>query len=755
MLLKLTSLLAVAGAIVLVGCRTHMPHALGPWPAGGDIQQTHAKPPEGGYYMNWDPFAVELVVEPVKDVNPVRTQHVLVATVKDKDGKPLPNRRVEWMIAEGSVGDIVEVDESGWRASRGYKVDNHYAVSHTNNFAHVLDLGNDDPADDVHLEAGQTWCVITSPIEGDTYITAYAPGIYDWSKHKVFVTKHWYDVAWEFPPAATNPIGGTHEFTTMVMKYSDGTPLAGYTVNYRIVDGPAGTLEPGGSQTASVKTNEAGLAKVTLKQTKPLEGTNHIDIEIIRPPNECDCTPAVQIATGRTSKTWIGPKIGITKTAPAREMVGHQFEYNIAVNNPSDVDATNLVVTDVLPEGIAYVSSAPAASVQGQSLTWKLGTLAKRGTKPIKVQVKGTRTGKFDNCAEVRADHGLSARDCASTIITAPKLALEKECSSEVLICDMIDYRIVVRNTGDGPATNVKISDRLPDGLRTSDGKPGVSATIAKLEPGKAQQIRFQAKASKAGTFENTATATADGGLTAEASCTTVVRQPVLKVTKTGPELRYIGRAVDYEITVSNTGDTPARETVLIDTTPAGTEFVRASDGGRFANGKVTWNLGTLAAGASKKVALTLKPLRSGTIRNTAVAKAYCAEASAEVATEIKGISAILLEVIDVEDPIEIGASETYVITVTNQGSADGTNIVIACTIPAEETYISSTGPTRAAVDGQAIKFAPLASLAPKDKATYRVVVKGTKEGDVRFKVSLTSDQIERPVEETESTHVY
>ena len=59
------------------------------------------------------------------------------------------------MIAEGSVGDIVEVDESGWRASRGYKVDNHYAVSHTNNYDHVLDLGNDDPSDDIELTMGR------------------------------------------------------------------------------------------------------------------------------------------------------------------------------------------------------------------------------------------------------------------------------------------------------------------------------------------------------------------------------------------------------------------------------------------------------------------------------------------------------------------------------------------------------------------------------------------------------------------------
>ena len=45
--------------------------------------------------------------------------------------------------------------------------------------------------------------------------------------------------------------------------------------------------------------------------------------------------------------------------------------------------------------------------------------------------------------------------------------------------------------------------------------------------------------------------------------------------------------------------------------------------------------------------------------------------------------------------------------------------------------------------------------LDPKAKAVYKVTTKGTKEGDLRFKVELTSDQMTSPASETESTHVY
>lgn len=752
---KLLAFIAVGmAALGLVGCRNHMPHAF-TWPGGGDITYTHAKPPEGGYHSNWDPFAVSIELTPVEDVNPVRTQHLLIATVRDKEGKGLPNRRVEWIIGEGGVGDIVEVDESGWRNSRGYKVTNHYAVSHTNNFSHTLDMGTDDPSDDVKLEPGQTWCVITSPVEGDTHIIAYAPGIYDWNKHKVFATKHWYDVNWSFPPPATNPIGTTHDFTTMVTKYSDGTGLQDYTVTYRIVDGPAAVFEPGGSNTVTVKTDASGAAKVTLKQTTPAEGTNNISIDVWRPENAACCKPAVHIATGQTAKTWIGPKIACNKAAPASVTAGQQLEYVITVSNPSQVDTQDVVVTDTLPDGMAYVSSTPAANANGQSLSWSLGSIPPNGQKVITIVATATRTGKFENCAEVKAGFGLSTRCCASTVVTSPKLTLEKKCPAAVTVCDPIDYVIIVRNAGDGPAKNVKVTDDLPEGLTTADGKRSITANVGDLGPGQAKEVSFKVSASRPGRYENKAVATADGGLTAEASCTTVVSKPELEVTKTGPEMRFVGREFKYDITVTNKGDSAARDTVLVDAIPAGATFVSADNNGRMEGGRVTWSLGTIEPGASRQVSLTLKSTERGIVKNTATAKAFCTEATASASTKIEGIAAILLEVEDLDDPIEIGTGTTYRIVVTNQGSTDGTNIALTCTLPVEEQYVSSEGPTQASVDGQVVKFAPLPSLAPKAKATYLVKIKALKPGDVRFRVSMKSDQITTTVDETESTNLY
>ena len=228
-------------------------------------------------------------------------------------------------------------------------------------------------------------------------------------------------------------------------------------------------------------------------------------------------------------------------------------------------------------------------------------------------------------------------------------------------------------------------------------------------------------------------------------------------MTKTGPKVRFVNKTVAYEIKVANKGDGECRNTVLVDTLPAGLEFVSASDGGRFADGKVTWTLGKLAPKATKKVSFTGRATRMGMLRNVASATALCTKASAHVETDIQGIPAVLLEVIDLEDPIEVGNNETYLIVVTNQGSTVDTNIQITCTVPAEQEYVSSSGPTTATAKEKTVTFAPLASLAAKAKATYRVVVKGVKAGNVRFKVEMNTDQLKPTgaVMETESTNIY
>jgi len=237
-------------------------------------------------------------------------------------------------------------------------------------------------------------------------------------------------------------------------------------------------------------------------------------------------------------------------------------------------------------------------------------------------------------------------------------------------------------------------------------------------------------------------------------ACAVDAGQPIVDITKGCPDLRYLGRNVTFEIKVTNRGDGPALDVVVRDTVTGGVQFLNADSEGVREGNDIVWRLGTLEAGQTRTLKTTMRCDQIGRISNSATVT-YCAEAVTSCAFDVKGIPAILLECVDDPDPVEVGGELTYTITVLNQGSAVGTNIAVNCTLPPEEEYVSSTGPTKPKVAGKAVNFAPVPSLAPKAKAVFNLRVRGVAAGDLRFKVEMNSDQITRPVMETESTNLY
>jgi uncharacterized repeat protein (TIGR01451 family) len=345
-------------------------------------------------------------------------------------------------------------------------------------------------------------------------------------------------------------------------------------------------------------------------------------------------------------------------------------------------------------------------------------------------------------------------------MVVEPRIKLAKTAPAEVLQCDRIPLKYVITNTGTGYACDITIKDELPDGLMAPDKSNEITFLVEALSPGTSQEFRATVDATKTGKFASRAVAMSQSIGKAESNITeTTVRKPILAVTESGPASNYLGRPLKYEIIVANKGDGIARDTVLEAMIPEGVRFEAATEGGRFTHsspGKVTWNIGSLRPDETRKVTMTLSFNSAGALMTKAVARAYCAETVSDSAeTLLSGISAILLEVVDVSDPIEVGQRETYVITATNQGSREGTNIIIACKLESGMEYVSSTGPTPGKVLGDEITFAPLNMLAPKAQASWRVSVKAIGVGDKRFKVVMNTDQLERPVEETEATMFY
>jgi len=85
--------------------------------------------------------------------------------------------------------------------------------------------------------------------------------------------------------------------------------------------------------------------------------------------------------------------------------------YTITLKNTGEGSAYNVLVEDILPLGLVYVTSEPEAEVKGRVLTWRLGELSpESGPLRIKVMVRvpsGITTGSLlANCATISYTDG-------------------------------------------------------------------------------------------------------------------------------------------------------------------------------------------------------------------------------------------------------------------------------------------------------------------------------------------------------------
>ncbi|MCZ7641124.1 MAG: hypothetical protein M5U12_36760 [Verrucomicrobia bacterium] len=337
-----------------------------------------------------------------------------------------------------------------------------------------------------------------------------------------------------------------------------------------------------------------------------------------------------------------------------------------------------------------------------------------------------------------------------------PELQLTLSAPAEATRCAQFPVRVTVRNRGNVPLTRVQVIDTLPAGLARGETQAVPPLDAGALEPGAGREFSFPVTATAAGRQALRVRATSAEGTAAEATATTLVRAARLTLQCQAPADVPAGRPVQVCLTAGNTGDAAETQVRLTLPLPPGATCTAVTAGGQAADGQVVWELGDLAPASSHRVCAVFTAPEPGRLSFAATVRGACApEARSECQTQVAGIAAILLEVVDQDDPIEVGSDETYVITVTNQGSLPDTNIRLVCTLEAAQQFVSGSGPTAVQAQGAQVTMAALPVLAPKAQAVWRVVVKAVEAGDVRFRVQLESDQVTRPVWETEATHQY
>ncbi len=679
-----------------------------------------------------------VTISPTEATNPVRTQHTLTATVKTADGSPAVGAEVQWILNRfpAAVGDIVEV-------SNGKKMDNLYAMSTTDS-------------------DGKATVTITATREGDSDVTAFVPGITDASKHKVFAVKHWVDMTVDWPPDAVNKIGTDHTFSIKVSKATDGSALNGVKVRWTLSDdSPDARFKGMGSTVSSTTstTNAAGTATVTIQQVVPTVGDNIVTIEVMQGTKV--------LFKHDAKKKWLAPSLNILKDGPTTAEINSSVEFTITVSNDGDETATGVKVVDQVPGGLTYVSSTPAGTASGSTVTWNVGTLAKGASSQITAKFTAAKAGDWINKVTATSNEGITAEDTAPIKVTgAPVLAITKTGTASLTKGQQATYTITVTNNGNIAAENTVVTDTIPGGMSYASSSPtatvsGKTATwnVGSLNTGASKTYQLTLNADTVGTYTNIAAATASNAAKVEANAPTEVvapKVPNITITKNGASLIYINQTGEFNITVKNTGDTPLTSVVVTDTLPANLTYVSSSPSGTVAGKTVTWTFASLAVGASENITVTCRGNALGAYTNPAsVTTVEGPTDTASKSGQVTAKTGMTMQITDTFDPIAVGGTITYQITVTNQSLIAVHNTRMVVQLPTGVSYISATGTPTFSVSGQTVTFNPIAVLGAGATVNYTVTVKADAAGDVVCTATLTYDEFGLPITTDEGTTIY
>lgn len=444
-----------------------------------------------------------------------------------------------------------------------------------------------------------------------------------------------------------------------------------------------------------------------------------------------------------TAETTVGG-IRFTKTLPPDVVAGSEFASDLTITVPGGV--TNVIVRDAVPAGAVYLRSEPTATVEGGELVWKLGSFSAPQVVKIKIWHQAEQAGPPSSVATITA----GARS-ASVSAGRPMLWLEKTGPEIAVLGADVVYAMTVRNIGSAAARGVVVSDIVPAGLNHSSGKSELSFDLGDLSPGQTKPITITLKANQRGKVCSMATVTSTNTAKVSKEICTLVLVPALKVEKSGTKEQIIGRNADYEILVTNTGDTTLTNVLITDLTPEDCAIV-AAPGAQISGNKATWTIAELKPGAKRTETIKLTAKNAGASCNTVTASVGGLSETAKACTQWKGVPALTFELTDTPDPIQIGESTTYTIKLINQGSGDIRNVNVTATFDALVLPISSP---QGRVSGQRVTFPEVASIGAKQSLLYTIAVKGTTAGDSRNKVEVTCNELKAPVSREESTTIY
>lgn len=429
--------------------------------------------------------------------------------------------------------------------------------------------------------------------------------------------------------------------------------------------------------------------------------------------------------------------LALLKTANALvATVGQEVTLNLLVRNLSLNQASLIHVTDPLPSGVTFVSASVGCSYNDVTriVTCETASLASLTSVLFQIQVtinSGTSGQIITNEAFVTSGNdpiplnnsSLALITVIGVPVTSADLAVTKVGNNNpVNPGDTLVYTITVTNNGPDLAAGITITDILPLGttfvsasgcsynillhtLTCSGGSLAASAseqiiiTVAINDVFEALPLVNTAMAYSATTFDpnlsnNVALATTDVDLSVAD----------LAISKTGlPNPVDAGSNLTYTLSVHNNGPDSSTSIIVVDTLPTGVSFISASPGCTNLLGVVTCTSASLANGGDLSFTIVTGANAPGGLPVTNVATVSSADIDPNPLNNLVTINTnvntsvlsadLAITKTDAPDPVDVGGTLTYTLTVINNGPDTATAVSVLDTLPAGVTFVSATSP--------------------------------------------------------------
>jgi uncharacterized repeat protein (TIGR01451 family) len=163
-----------------------------------------------------------------------------------------------------------------------------------------------------------------------------------------------------------------------------------------------------------VETGQTASRTVTVTCTAPAQTP-------VLTPVAPSGTPVTPVIPAGTPVTPLRPasraRLVVDKRAPRQSTAGQVVSYTITVRNTGRVAARNVVLTDTVPAQMSLLRRVAGARMVNGTLTWRLGTIAARGSKTVRLQLRlsASSQGQRCNVASATAANASRTSDRACT----------------------------------------------------------------------------------------------------------------------------------------------------------------------------------------------------------------------------------------------------------------------------------------------------------------------------------------------------